>query len=129
VHAHPVHRGGAFRLGSLLFSRLPAIVPSRGRQTGLEFVGVIEGKANRSTAVAAAQSAGPSAVAMDGDATANAGIQVIPRCDHAHLAWTTNSPVLGVSDGKWRFRASHIADISRQLAGTSRTMADLYASF
>jgi hypothetical protein len=90
---------------------------------------VIEGKANRSAAVAAAQSAGPAAVAMDDDAPTNAGVQAIPRCDHAHLAWTTNSPILGVSDGKWRFRASDIADISRQLAGTSRTMADLYARF
>jgi hypothetical protein len=73
----------------------------KGRQAGLEFVGVIEGKANRPAAVAAAQSAGLSAVAMDGDAPANVGIPVIPRCDHAHMAWTTNSPVMGVSDGKW----------------------------
>jgi hypothetical protein len=73
----------------------------KGRQAGLEFVGVIEGKANRPAALVAAQSAGLSAVAMDGDAPANAGIPVIPLCDHAHLAWTTNSPVLGVSDGKW----------------------------
>jgi hypothetical protein len=114
---------------SLLLFRLPAIVPRRGRQAGLEFVGVIEGKANSSAAVAAAQPAGPAAVAIDGGAPANAGIQVIPRCDHAHLAWTTNFPVLGVSGGKSRFRASDIADISRQLAGTSRTMADLYARF
>ena len=73
----------------------------KSRQAGLELVGVIEGKADRPTAVAAAQSAGLSAVAMEGDAPANAGIPVIPRCDQAHLAWTTNSPVLGVSDGKW----------------------------
>ena len=39
----------------------------KGRQAGLEFVGLIEGKANQASAMAAAQSAGLSAVAMDGD--------------------------------------------------------------
>ena len=73
----------------------------KGRQAGLDFAGIVEGKADRPAAIAAAQSAGLAAVIMDGDPPANAGIPVIPRCEHAHLAWTANSPLLGISDGKW----------------------------
>ena len=73
----------------------------KGRQAGLDFAGIIEGKANRQAAIAAAQSAGLAAVLMDGDAPVKAGIPVIPRCERAHLAWTANSPLLGISDGKW----------------------------
>jgi hypothetical protein len=73
----------------------------KGRQAGLDFAGAIEGKADRQAAIAAAQQAGLAAVLMDGDAPANAGIPVIPRCEHAHLAGTANSPILGISDGKW----------------------------
>jgi hypothetical protein len=73
----------------------------KGRQAGLDFAGVIEGKADRQAAIAAAQQTGLAAVLMEGDAPANAGIPVIPRCEHAHMAGTANSPVLGISDGKW----------------------------
>ena len=73
----------------------------KGRQAGLDFAGIVEGKADRQAAIAAAQSAGLAAVVMDGDPPANAGIPVIPRCERAHLAWTANSPLLGISDGKW----------------------------
>ena len=50
----------------------------KGRQAGLGFVGLIEGEANKPAAVAAAQSAGLAAVAMEGDAPASAGVPVIP---------------------------------------------------
>jgi len=73
----------------------------KGRQAGLDFVGVIEGKADRTAAIAAAKSAGLSAVAMDGDAPASAGIAVIPRNGHTQMRWTANSPVMGVSNGVW----------------------------
>jgi hypothetical protein len=73
----------------------------KGRQLGLGFAGLIEGKANLPAALAAAQAAGLIAVAMDGEPPANAGIPVIPRSEHAHLRWTANCPVLGISDGFW----------------------------
>ncbi len=50
----------------------------KGKQAGLEFVGLIEGEADKPAAVAAAQSAGLAAVAMEGDAPASAGVPVIP---------------------------------------------------
>ena len=73
----------------------------KGREAGLGFVGLIEGQANRATAVAAAQSAGLSAVAMDGDAPAGAGVPIIPWNKAAEVRGTANSPVLGISDGLW----------------------------
>jgi hypothetical protein len=70
----------------------------KGKQAGLDFVGLIEGEANKPAAVAAAQSAGLAAVAMDGDAPANAGIPVIPwnKGAQQHAA---SFPIVGVSDG------------------------------
>ena len=73
----------------------------KGLKAGLQFVGVIDGKADRTAAVAAAKAAGLSAVAMDGEAPVNAGITVIPRNGHTQMRWTTNSPVMGVSNGVW----------------------------
>jgi hypothetical protein len=73
----------------------------KGRLAGVEFVGLIEGNANRQAAIAAAHAAGLSAVTLEGDLPANAGIPAIPRNQHAHMQWTVNSPVLGVSDGLW----------------------------
>jgi len=73
----------------------------KGKQAGLDFVGLIEGDANRTAAIAAAQSAGLSAVALEGEPPEKAGIPVIPRNGHAHMQWTANSPIVGVSDGKW----------------------------
>jgi hypothetical protein len=71
----------------------------KGKQAGLEMVGLIEGEAHQPAAVAAAQSAGLSAVAMEGGAPAAAGVPVIPWNKAAQVRSTANSPVLGVSDG------------------------------
>jgi hypothetical protein len=73
----------------------------KGKQAGLGFVGLIEGDANKPAAVAAAQAAGLSAVAMEGDAAGNAGIPVIPWNKAAQVRATANSPILGISDGLW----------------------------
>ena len=73
----------------------------KGQKAGIDFVGVIEGNANRPAAIAAAQAAGLTAVAMDGDTPAKAGIPVIPRNGHTQMRGTASSPVLGVSDGVW----------------------------
>jgi len=71
----------------------------KGKQAGLEFVGLIEGEANKPAAVAAAQSAGLAAVAMEGDAPASAGVPVIPWNKAAQVRSSAKSPVVGVSDG------------------------------
>ena len=73
----------------------------KGKQAGLEFVGLIEGNAKAPAAIAAAQSAGLSAVALEGDPPAKAGILVIPRNGHAQMRSTAGSPLMGISDGKW----------------------------
>ena len=73
----------------------------KGRQAGLGFVGVIEGEANKPAALAAAQAAGLSAVAMEGDAPGSAGITVVPWSKSAKVRSTAGSPVLGISDGLW----------------------------
>ena len=73
----------------------------KGRQSGLGFVGLIEGEADKPAAVAAAESAGLSAVAMEGDAPGSGGIAVIPWNKSDQGRWTTNSPILGISDGLW----------------------------
>jgi len=71
----------------------------KGKQAGLEFVGLIEGEANKPAAVAAAQSAGLSAVAMEGDAPGSAGVPVIPWNKGAQARSIATSPILGISDG------------------------------
>jgi hypothetical protein len=73
----------------------------KGQQAGLGFVGVIEGEANRPAALAAAQAAGLSAVAMDGDPPGNAAVPVIPWNKAANVRSAANSPVLGISGGVW----------------------------
>jgi hypothetical protein len=73
----------------------------QGKQAGLAFVGLIEGDANRPAAVAAAQSAGLSAVGMEGDPPGSAGVPVIPWNKSARMRGTANSPILGISDGIW----------------------------
>ena len=73
----------------------------KGKQTGLSFVGVIEGEANKAEALAAARAAGLSAVAMEGKAPADAGIPVIPRDAAAQMSWGAASRVLSISDGIW----------------------------
>ena len=71
----------------------------KGKQAGLEFVGLIEGEANKPAAVAAAQSAGLAAVAMEGDAPASAGVPVIPWNKAAQVRASAKSAIVGVSDG------------------------------
>jgi len=71
----------------------------KGKQAGLEFCRLIEGEANKPAAVAAAQSAGLAAVAMEGDAPASAGVPVIPWNKPAQVRSSAKSPVVGVSDG------------------------------
>ena len=73
----------------------------QGKQAGLGFVGLIEGEANRPAAVAAAQSVGLSAVAMEGDPPGSARVPVIPWNKSARTRGTANSPILGISDGIW----------------------------
>jgi hypothetical protein len=73
----------------------------KGRQAGLEFAGLIGEKANRPAAVAAAQAAGLSAVAMEGDPLESAALPVIPWNRSARTRAAANSPVLGISDGLW----------------------------
>jgi hypothetical protein len=73
----------------------------KGRQAGLEFVGLIEGEANQAAAMTAAQAAGLSAVAMTGNPPSGAAIPVIPWNKSAQVGSTANSPVLGISDGVW----------------------------
>jgi hypothetical protein len=73
----------------------------KGKQAGLEFVGLIEGSAKAPAAIAAANAAGLSAVALEGESPARAGIPVIPRNGHAQMRSTAGSPVMGISDGKW----------------------------
>jgi len=73
----------------------------KGRETGVGFVGLIEGEANKPAALAAARSAGLIAVAMEGEAPADAGIPVVPRAASAKMGWNANSPLLNISDGLW----------------------------
>ncbi|HMD71280.1 MAG TPA: hypothetical protein VKF41_08045 [Bryobacteraceae bacterium] len=73
----------------------------KGRQAGLGFVGVIAGQADKPAAVASAQAAGLTAVAMDGGAPASAGIPVIPWNKASQVRPAAKSPVVGISDGIW----------------------------
>ncbi|MGB7722959.1 MAG: hypothetical protein WBL65_23890 [Bryobacteraceae bacterium] len=71
----------------------------KGKQAGLEFVGLIEEETDKAAAVAAAQSAGLAAVAMEGEAPARAGVPVIPWNKAAQVRVSAKSPILGISDG------------------------------
>ena len=73
----------------------------RGRQAGLDFVGLIEGPGDKSAALAAARAAGLSAVAMDAVPPGNAGVPVIAWGKSGEALWGANSPILAVSDGFW----------------------------
>ena len=73
----------------------------KGRQAGLDFVGLIEGSADKTAAIAAARSAGLSAVAMDAVPPGDAGIPVIAWAKSGPALWGAGSPVLGVADGLW----------------------------
>jgi len=73
----------------------------KGRETGVGLVGVIDGEANTSAAIAAARSAGLIAVTMEGEAPADAGIPVIQRNADARIRWGGKSHVLSLSNGVW----------------------------
>ena len=73
----------------------------KGRQAGLEFVGLIEGEANQAVAMAGAQSAGLAAVAMEGDSPGSGAVPVIPWNKSTRMRGTANSPILGIADGSW----------------------------
>jgi hypothetical protein len=72
-----------------------------GRQAGLDFVGLVEGPADKSAALASARAAGLSAVAMETVPSGNAGIPVIAWTKSGEALWGANSPILGVADGIW----------------------------
>ena len=73
----------------------------KGRQAGLDFVGLIEAAADKPAAVAAARAAGLSAVAMETVPPGDAGIPVIAWAKSGEALWSANSPILGVADGIW----------------------------
>jgi hypothetical protein len=73
----------------------------KGRQAGLDFVGLIEAAADKPAAIAAARAAGLSAVAMETIPAGDAGIPVIAWAKSGEALWSANSPILGVADGIW----------------------------
>ena len=73
----------------------------KGRQAGLDFVGLIEAAADKPAAIVAARAAGLSAVAMETIPTGNAGIPIIAWAKSGEALWSANSPILGVADGIW----------------------------
>jgi hypothetical protein len=73
----------------------------KGRQAGLDFVGLVEGPADQAAAMATARSAGLSAVAMEAVPPGAAGIPVIAWAKSGEALWGANSPVLCVADGFW----------------------------
>ncbi len=73
----------------------------RARQAGLDVVGLVESPADPAAALAAARTAGLSAVAMEAIPPGNAGIPVIAWAKSGEALWGANSPILGMSDGLW----------------------------
>jgi hypothetical protein len=73
----------------------------KGRQAGLDFVGLIEASADKPAAIAAARAAGLSAVAMETIPAGDAGIPIIAWAKSGEALWSANSPILGVADGIW----------------------------
>ena len=72
-----------------------------GRRAGLDFVGLVEGPADKAAAITAARAAGLSAVAMDTVPPGDNGIPVIAWAKSGTALWSAPSPVLGMSDGLW----------------------------
>ena len=72
-----------------------------GRKAGLDIVGLVEGAADKTAALAAARAAGLSAVAMETVPPGNAGIPVIAWAKSGAALWGATSPILGVADGVW----------------------------
>ncbi len=72
-----------------------------GRQAGLDFVGLVEGPADKAAAMGTARAAGLSAVAMEAVPPGDAGIPVIAWAKSGEALWSANSPILGLADGLW----------------------------
>jgi hypothetical protein len=73
----------------------------KGRQAGLDIVGLIEGGADKAAAIASARQAGLQAVAMDAVPPGDCGIEVIAWGKAGGALWGADSPVLCVADGIW----------------------------
>src|ERR1039458_9506195 len=70
------------------------------RQRKLDVVGWVEGKGDKNAAIAAAQSAGLTAVAIEGF-SGKSDFPVIPWGDRAHAPWDTTAPVLPITGNVW----------------------------
>jgi hypothetical protein len=70
------------------------------RQRNLDVVGWVDGQTDGKAAIAAAQSAGLSAVAIQGF-SGKSDFPVIPWGDRAHVPWDTGAAVLPISDNLW----------------------------
>ena len=73
----------------------------KGRQAGFDFVGLVEGSADKTAAIRTARAAGLSAVAMDAVPPGDSGIPVIAWTKSGGALWGANSPVLSIADGLW----------------------------
>jgi len=73
----------------------------KGRQAGLDLVGLVEGSADKTAAIAAARAAGLSAVAMEAVPLGDAGIPAIAWGKSGEALWGANSTVVGLADGFW----------------------------
>jgi hypothetical protein len=70
------------------------------RQRNLAVLGWVDGQSDGSAAIAAAQAAGLTAVAVQGF-RGKSEFPVIPWGDRAHAPWDTTAPVLPVTDNVW----------------------------
>ena len=73
---------------------------AQGKTAGLSFVGLVEGQANRTAAVASARTAGLEAVIVEGEVP-DAGLPVLPLAARPHLPWNSSSPVLVAKGNVW----------------------------
>ena len=72
-----------------------------GKKAGLDFVGLVEGSADKAAAMASAKAAGLSAVAMDAPPAGNVGIPVIAWGKSGDALWQSSSAVVAIADGFW----------------------------
>lgn len=70
------------------------------RQRKLDVIGWVDGKTDGKAAIAAAEAAGLSAVAIQGF-SGKSEFPVIPWGDRAHAPWDTTAPVLPITDSVW----------------------------
>ena len=70
------------------------------RQRNLAVLGWVDGQSDGKAAIAAAQAAGLTAVAVQGF-SGKSEFPVIPWGDRAHAPWDTTAPVLPVTDNVW----------------------------